>query len=425
LPTAAEAVLTFLESVGRRSEAELYLGMFQKLPKESFALVVPAASAVRQGLGSLSEQLRFLTDLGLSAPIVLGLFEPAAAEPLAERLQRRLASAGLTPVPYLLGAADPVESLRQDLTGGKTPVARFAVDGELDLAGRFRTLARLASALDTRKLVLVRARGALKLASDRREAKALAHLLAVEAGAVSLVNLRTDAELLLGERLLRREDAELLEHVAGFLREVEPRSPLVSITSPLSLLTELFTVRGAGTLVKRGSAIQRLESYAQADLKRLEALLEASFGHELRDELFSRPPLALFLEEEYRGAAIVEPTEVAPYLSKFAVEPVVVSHRVRRHAAPAGLARVLAWYRARAHSSHRRDGDCRGRRFRAVSVRGDRDLIGIPAANDFDRGAARHPALRFEGDALRRSRRLEVVRGAERAPRSRPLAAAW
>jgi acetylglutamate kinase len=284
--------------------------------------VVPAASAVRQGLGSLSEQLRFLTDLGLSAPIVLGLFEPAAAEPLAERLQRRLASAGLTPVPYLLGAADPVESLRQDLTGGKTPVARFAVDGELDLAGRFRTLARLASALDTRKLVLVRARGALKLASDRREAKALAHLLAVEAGAVSLVNLRTDAELLLGERLLRREDAELLEHVAGFLREVEPRSPLVSITSPLSLLTELFTVRGAGTLVKRGSAIQRLESYAQADLKRLEALLEASFGHELRDELFSRPPLALFLEEEYRGAAIVEPTEVAPYLSKFAVEPV-------------------------------------------------------------------------------------------------------
>ena len=38
---AAEAVLTFLESVGRRSEAEFYLRLFLKLPPESFGIIAP------------------------------------------------------------------------------------------------------------------------------------------------------------------------------------------------------------------------------------------------------------------------------------------------------------------------------------------------------------------------------------------------
>ena len=40
-PDAAGVVLTFLESVGRRSEAELYLKLFRELPKESFAIIAP------------------------------------------------------------------------------------------------------------------------------------------------------------------------------------------------------------------------------------------------------------------------------------------------------------------------------------------------------------------------------------------------
>jgi acetylglutamate synthase len=36
---------------------------------------------------------------------------------------------------------------------------------------------------------------------------------------------------------------------------------------------------------------------------------------------FERPPLAVYVEKEYRGAAILEPGPVAPYLTKFVVEP--------------------------------------------------------------------------------------------------------
>jgi hypothetical protein len=329
MPSAAEAVLTFLESVGRRSEAELYLRLFQKLPKQSFAIVAPANTALRQGLGTLVEQLRFLADLGLSAPIVLGLFHPGGAAAIEPRLVRRLESAALSPLPLSSSESELEAQLRDELGKGKTPIVRFVDDGA-DVAVRFQALARIAAGLATRKLVLVRRHGGLELAGERYERRARAHLLDVDRGAVSLVNLRTDAEPLLGQKLLRREDGELLEHVRSLLGAVKPHVLLVSVTSPFSLLTELFTQKGAGTLIKPGSAIRRLVSYADAELARLRVLLETSFGRELAPEFFGRPPLALFLEEEYRGAALVQPSEVAPYLSKFAVEPVAQGEGIGR-----------------------------------------------------------------------------------------------
>ena len=79
----ADVVLTFLESVGRRAEAELYLRLFRQLPKESFALIAPGAQVLRDGAGALVEQIRFLADLDLYAPLVVGLFDFGSATPAA------------------------------------------------------------------------------------------------------------------------------------------------------------------------------------------------------------------------------------------------------------------------------------------------------------------------------------------------------
>jgi bifunctional N-acetylglutamate synthase/kinase len=96
---------------------------------------------------------------------------------------------------------------------------------------------------------------------------------------------------------------------------------LASVTSPLNLLKELFTVKGAGTLIKLGSAVARHGSYAELDVERLRRLLEASFGRALDAQFFEHPPLAVYVEAEYRGAAVVCASTPVPYLSKFAVEP--------------------------------------------------------------------------------------------------------
>jgi acetylglutamate kinase len=309
-------VLTFLESVGRRSEAEFYLRMFHGLPKESFAIIVPGGPVVRSALGSIVEQLRFLADLGLYATVVLGLFDPDSGATSSEKLVKRLPAASLAPSPHEMSEAGLVEAVREELRRERIPVLHFRkVEGE-SLEQRLAQLGELARLLDTRKLALLRRRGGFRpLASKRADAQ----LTKVD-GRISIINLTADRDRIPPGSLSKR-DTELLVSSDRLIQLAEPSQLLISITSPLNLLKELFTVKGAGTLIKRGSAVERHTSYASLDMPRLKQLLEASFGKELLPSFFELPPLAVYLDASYRGAAIVHDAYPAPYLSKFAVQP--------------------------------------------------------------------------------------------------------
>jgi acetylglutamate kinase len=94
----------------------------------------------------------------------------------------------------------------------------------------------------------------------------------------------------------------------------------VSVTSPLDLLRELFTVKGAGTLIRRGSTVRRHATYDEVDRTRLEELIERAFSRDLSPAFFARPALSIYVADDYRGAAVMTPTELGPYLSKFAVD---------------------------------------------------------------------------------------------------------
>jgi acetylglutamate kinase len=309
-------VLTFLESVGRRSEAEFYLRMFHGLPKESFAVIAPGGPVVRSALGSIVEQLRFLADLGLYATVVLGLFDPDTGANSSERLVKRLPASSLTPSRHAMSEPDLVEAVREDLRNERIPVLHFSkLEGE-GLEQRLSLLGELSQRLGTRKLVLLRRRGGFRpLVGKRADAQ-----LSVEGGRISIINLTTDRDRIVPGMLSKR-DAELLAASDRLIQMAEPNPLLISITSPLNLLKELFTVKGAGTLVKRGSAVERHTSYATLDLPRLRQLLESSFGKELSDAFFDLPPLAVYVDPTYRGAAIVHDAYPVPYLSKFAVQP--------------------------------------------------------------------------------------------------------
>jgi acetylglutamate synthase len=135
------------------------------------------------------------------------------------------------------------------------------------------------------------------------------------------VNLRTDRGALVASKRFPKRDGELLDCASRLIDRVAPSPLLVSVASPLNLMRELFTVKGAGTLVKRGAPVERHDVYDAVDVDRIAALVQASFGRTLSPEFFSKPPLAVLLETEYRGAAILHASEPAPYLSKFAVLP--------------------------------------------------------------------------------------------------------
>jgi hypothetical protein len=313
---AAEAVLTFLESVGRRSEAEFYLRMFHGLPKESFAVIVPGGPVVRSALGSIVEQLRFLADLGLYATVVLGLFDPDTGATSSERLIKRLPAAGLSPTPHEMSEPGLVDAVRDELRRERIPVLHFRKADDETLDQRLVQLGELSRDLGTRKLALLRRRGGFRpLAAKRADAQ-----LSVAEGRISIINLTTDKGRIAPGTLSKR-DTELLSSSDRLLELAEPAPLLISITSPLNLLKELFTVKGAGTLIKRGSAVERHQSYGTLDVPRLKRLLETAFGKGLSSSFFDLPPLAVYVDASYRGAAIVHDAYPAPYLSKFAVLP--------------------------------------------------------------------------------------------------------
>jgi hypothetical protein len=314
-------VLTFLESVGRRSEAELYLKLFRKLPKESFAIIAPGGPVVRHALGSLIEQLRFLSDLDLFAPVVLGLFNPEAAAAGSERLVKRLPSVGLDACPHEMSEPGLAQRLREELRSERLPIVHFRSQEGVGYRERLLSLAALARELDTRKVVLLRRRGGLVAKNVGPLELAPGHALPTVDGRISVINLRTDRVQLMTGRHLGKREAELVEAAHALIQAKASDPLLVSITSPLSLLKELFTVKGAGTLIKPGTAVERRDSYAETDVAKLTALLEASFGRALEPSFFSRPPLSVYFESNYRGAAILFDEAPAPYLSKFAVEP--------------------------------------------------------------------------------------------------------
>lgn len=312
----SQFVLTFLESIGRRSDAEYYLRLFRQLPKPSFAVIAAEPDVYREAQGSLLEALRFLVAMGLYPVVALGLLGENE-QPIRDQLLAGLAQRGL-PIVLHGDAARDAARIEADLSSERLTLVEFP---ESDARERFAALASLLGQLRSRKLVLLRSRGGLGPKDGASVALSRTHQLPTTENGISIVNLRTDLGPLRAGRWLSEDEQWLLQQ----LERVHQSAPalLTNITSPLNLLRELFTVRGAGTLIKTGSAVLRADSYSALDLQRLKALLESAFKRAVRAGFEDVAPLDIYYEAEYRGAAIVLAANSdfeASFLTKFAVD---------------------------------------------------------------------------------------------------------
>jgi hypothetical protein len=192
---------------------------------------------------------------------------------------------------------------------------------------RADALSTLLVALGTRKLVVLRSRGGLGPHQHGRLTLDARHSLLTHPSGISVVNLTTDLERL-STRHLGRGEADLLRIVAKLHTSFPPL--LTSVTSPFHLIQELFTVKGAGTLIKTGSTIEHHDGFAQLDVARVTRLVEDTFGRALCIDLRAAVPASVYLEQQYRGVAIVSPGTSADYLSKFAVSSVAQGEGIGR-----------------------------------------------------------------------------------------------
>lgn len=326
--TPQELVLRFLTSVGRPAEAQQYLELFRSARSAAdaeepgaFAVIHVSEPVLDHALDALVVDLRYLAELDLLPVLAFGAVGSSRAVKSAQRV-----AAALPPQvrAQVTQPSQVAQALRDDCLplvplvasrGGRGNGASSNGsngNGEEEADRRFDALAELVASLRAKKLVFLGRRSGLQPRGGR---------------VVSMIDLTTEAATI--RPTLPEPQAALLRQVARVIDAV-PYSMTVSVTSPLDLLRELFTVKGAGTLVRRGCVVESFDRWESLDRHRLVALVEEAFGKPLVPEFAVRPFQRAYVADDYRGAAIVTGTPLGPYLSKFAVTTVARGEGVGR-----------------------------------------------------------------------------------------------
>ena len=121
---------------------------------------------------------------------------------------------------------------------------------------------------------------------------------------------------------LNLHSREALEWLKPFLEHIGPAFAMQMVESG-KILEELFTKRGAGTLISLGYEFKlcRLEAVDQAKLCEL---LENGFMRKLKSNYIKKLKsngASVLLERNYRGAIVIQPFEELHFLDKVVVAP--------------------------------------------------------------------------------------------------------
>ncbi|XP_047403683.1 N-acetylglutamate synthase, mitochondrial [Sciurus carolinensis] len=294
-------------------------------------------------VSSLAFALAFLQRMDMKPLVVLGLPAPTApsgclsfweakaqlaqsCKVLVDELRHNAASA----VPFfgggsVLSAAEPaphasyggIVSVETDLLQwclesssipilcpiGETAARRSVLLDSLEVT------AALAKALQPTKIIFLNNSGGLRDTSHK---------------VLSNVNLPADLDLVTNAEWVSTKERQQIRLIVDVLSRLPHHSSAV-ITAASTLLTELFSNKGSGTLFKNAERMLRVRTLDSLDQRRLVNLVNASFGKKLRDDYLDslRPRLhSIYVSEGYNAAAILTLEPVlggTPYLDKFVV----------------------------------------------------------------------------------------------------------
>ncbi|NNK99576.1 MAG: acetylglutamate kinase, partial [Xanthomonadales bacterium] len=351
-----QIVHELLAQLGSSREAQQYLKEFSGTNQARFAVVKVGGGILRDHLEELTSALAFLHRLGL-IPVVLhgagpqldqaladagieterreGLrvtSEPvmSVARPLMYKENLRLVDAlenrgvrarsiqhGVFQCSYLdqdnlglVGEVEKVElsAVESAVRNGAIPVLTClgeSPSGQVlninaDIATR-----ELVWKLRPHKVIFLSPTGGLLDRQDR---------------IITAVSLTNDYEALMQQPWVHSGMRLKLQQINEMLQRL-PDDTSVSITSAAHLTRELFTYRGAGTLVRKGEAINVFDQPDEETLGKVRELVEHSFHRTLRDDWFDNldEPLVLLSETGRAAAVMTRGVDGLPYLDKFIV----------------------------------------------------------------------------------------------------------
>jgi len=349
-----DTLAKLLTNLGSKKEVEQYLKQYCSVDSQRFALIKVGGSALDEQIDTVGSSVAFLHQVGLTPIVVHGA---------AAHVDRALADAGIkTPRIDEIRCVSPdafdivrrvlqrenlalVDALAANGCDAR-PIVGDVFEVEPIDVNRYGLRGRVVGVDDTSILAAIRAgklpvitclgstrHGQLLSISSDEAATALAvrfephkiifltstgGLFDEEQQVISAINLTEDYERLMAQPWVSGGMRRKLRHIDALLEKLPHTT--VSITAPEKLARELFTHRGAGTLVSRGERVNTYESFDALDREKLQNLLESCFGRRLTPGYFERKQChRVYVTEDYRGAAILTREAGLVYLDKFAV----------------------------------------------------------------------------------------------------------
>jgi acetylglutamate kinase len=285
-----KTIRLFLDSIGRREEYEFYLRRFQTDQTQAFAILCPFRAGFEDVVTVFNFDLHFLLRLELSPVILLcGSAAPEMRDLMfAEDHPYDLLDVSATGSGF---SCSEMPAFFQRCRDRHKAAVLYHPQEELDPA-----LLQCVPGI-ARRVHLIRVRGPLHNAQGQPLA-------------FHYTQRPTDYTL--------DEQDQWPADLAAHLLDAHPGTH-ISVASPWNLLQELFTVKGAGCVIRKGSVIHRFHRDDAYDRERLNELMEQSFNKKLHNPHWLDAMEEIYLEQQYRGAALLERHEPGMYLSKFAV----------------------------------------------------------------------------------------------------------
>lgn len=308
----ANTLLTKILEVTEDSPDGLkYLSFFRSQEPERFALVYPSSEAFLDSWDIVFHDLRVLHQLELYPVLLLNSSLPSYI--------RTFLKADFTketpslPIQLIRRPKELKQRILKSIHAKKIPVLLY--DNE-NLGDIENIILNLLLELKSNKLIILNQKAGIRKVND--------------ATRLSIINLSKDYKNLKSSSEIDPEDIATIDSIRNLMDKYENRRFTVSLTSPTSLLKELFTVKGSGTLIRRGSAIQVYEGVQNIDLNKLRQLIEISFQKKCKPGFIEGDFDRVILESNYKACALIRLNKWGVLLSKFAVDEIARGEGIGR-----------------------------------------------------------------------------------------------
>ncbi len=297
-----DTVMKSLKAISADKESAFYTKLFQEQEPERFALLVIDPRCLEKPLlEALISDLKILSNLNLIPLLLVGALDErrTSVQSQVYRLCQALDNVGIANNKLNCETYEFGKAVRKIVHGGRMPVLEMTQSVNIQGSINLQTIT---NKLKPFKVIFLQPSGGFRVGGKR----------------LAMVNI-DQMELCLDYSKLSAGQGRFVDIVKQLADTANYHCTYV-IASPLNLLTELFTVKGAGTMLRRGAKIVCSEDYQGLDESKIRISIETAFGQNLTKNYFARPVSKVLVTEKYRGGAIVTELAGLPYLSKFWVQ---------------------------------------------------------------------------------------------------------